>query len=265
MTNSSAYLLVIHGSRNRKSLDAAARLKQLLFEELQSLNPLSQQNYLKSSFSGIKIETVGNLSSSQIPLIDVAALELAPLSLSKSLINFAVKAGDRGFKRVLVVPLFLVPGVHVTEDIPTEISLAMKQIDNKVTIELSPYLGKYSEIMELLDRKFSELSAETRILVAHGSRSFGASKYYLNLRDRAKAEIAYWSMNPSLSQQVKAQIACGRKNIAIVPYFLFPGKITEAIAEEVSVLQKEHPEVKLVLGKPLGATPALAKLIAKKF
>ena len=67
-----------------------------------------------------------------------------------------------------------------------------------------------------------------------------------------------------MSQQVEAQIAAGHKRIAILPYFLFPGKITEAIAKEVSELQIKYPEVKSFLGKPLGATPALAELIAQE-
>lgn len=266
MTNSFAYLLVIHGSRNRKSQDAAVQLKQLLIAQFQPHNILSQQNYLNSSYSFIKSEVIGSSSSPKTPLIDIAALELASLSLSESLVNFATKAYNQGFKKVRVIPLFLVPGVHVTEDIPAEISLAIKQTNNRIAIELSPYLGKYSEMIELLEQKFAELSAKTRILIAHGSRLPGVSDYYLSLAGQLNAQIAYWSTNPSLSQQVKAQITThGRKNIAIVPYFLFSGKITEAIAKEVSALQAEHPEVELVLGKPLGATPALVELIAQKF
>ena len=204
------------------------------------------------------------VNSAQVPLIEVAALELATLSLSESLIEFAQKAYDRGLKQVKVIPLFLAPGVHVTEDIPAEIASATEQIDNRVKIKLSPYLGKYSEILPLLAHKFDQLSGQGRILIAHGSRLPGVADYYHSLKKQLKAEIAYWSTTPSLFEQVEVQIAAGWQKIAILPYFLFPGKITEAIAIEVSLLQTKYPEVELILGEPLGATPALAELIVQK-
>lgn len=265
MTTSSAYLLVIHGSRNRKTQTAASKLKQMLIAELQSKDRLHQLNYSTSSVPWSESKTVKIDRSLQNPLIDVAALELASLPLSENIVNFAEKAYYLGFKKIKIIPLFLIPGVHVTEDIPTEIARAIKQINNQVTIELSPYLGKYSEMALLLAKKFSDLPAKTRILIAHGSRLPGVAERYQSLTRQLNAMIAYWSTTPNLSQQVKAQIAAGQQKIAILPYFLFPGKITEAIAEQISELQLEHPEAELILGEPLGATPALAKLIAQKF
>ena len=267
MTTSTAYLLVIHGSRNRKTQIAASKLKQMLIAELKSKSKdiLCQLNYPTRSFPRSESTIVNLDRSPQNPLIDVAALELASLPLSENIINFAQTADYLGFKKIKIIPLFLVPGVHVTEDIPIEITRAIKQTNNQVTIELSPYLGKYSGMISLLAQKFSQLSAKTRILIAHGSRLPGVADYYQSLTGQLDAMIAYWSTTPNLNQQVKAQIAAGQRKIAILPYFLFPGKITEAIAKQVSELQLEHPKVELILGEPLGATPALAELIAQKF
>lgn len=197
-------------------------------------------------------------------MIEVAALELADQSLCESLIKFAQRASLQGFKTIKVVPLFLAPGVHVQSDIPTEIALALKQLDHQITIELSTYLGKYSGIVSLLRSQFAELSAKTRILIAHGSRRIAAAEYYQNLSQQLDAEMAYWSTMPKFSQQIRTQIALGSQKIAILPYFLFPGKITEAIAQEVANLQREYPHVELQLGQPLGATPAIAELIAQE-
>ncbi|MGF1587720.1 MAG: sirohydrochlorin chelatase [Pleurocapsa sp.] len=198
------------------------------------------------------------------PLIEIAALELAPTALNESLVNFAHQAKQRGLKQIKVIPLFLAPGVHVRQDIPAEIALAIKQINHHVTIELSPYLGKYSGIVPLLAGKFAELSAQTRILIAHGSRLSGVNNYYQNLASQLNATIAYWSVAPKLAQQIEVQIASGTKKIAILPYFLFPGKITEAIAIEIALIQQKYTQVELVFGQPLGATEALAELIAQE-
>ncbi|MBE9043142.1 sirohydrochlorin chelatase [Pleurocapsales cyanobacterium LEGE 10410] len=259
-----ACLLVFHGSRDYRTQSAAHRLKELLATNCQFKNILTQQNYSKKNLLAPPPEVVSTLDFPQTHLVDVAALELASKPLNESLVDFAQKAEQKGFKQIKVIPLFLVPGVHVREDIPAEIALAIKQINNRVTIKLSPCLGKFSGIVPLLTSKFLQLSAETRILIAHGSRLSGVNHYYQNLASQLNATMAYWSVSPSLVSQIKAQIASGKKQIAILPYFLFPGKITSAIAQEVKDLQTQHPQVELILGQPLGATAALAELIAKE-
>ena len=256
--------MVIHGSRNRKTQSAALNLRQPIAKKIESKNIITQHNYLEGNLSSLESETIARSNFSQLPLVEVAALELAPLPLHKNLVKFAQKAHSRGLDRIKVLPLFLAPGVHVKEDIPLEISLAIKQIDYKVAIELSPFLGKYSGMAKLVADKFSELSASTRILVAHGSRMPGVADYYQNLAQKLNAVTAYWSTNPSLRERVELQAAAGERKIAILPYFLFPGKITNAIATEVALLQAEYPEVELILGQPLGTTEALAELIAKE-
>lgn len=252
---------MIHGSRNPETQSAAFQLQQLITSKIRSI--LTQPDHLDNGLSFSKSEIIRMFNPTTF-LIEVAPLELAPLTLNKSLVNFAQKVHLQGLERIKVVPLFLAPGVHVQEDIPLEIALAIEQIDDQVMIELSPFIGKYSGMVQLLADKFSELSAKTRILVAHGSRLPKVANYYDNLADQLNATMAYWSTNPSLSQQVKERVAAGQKTIAILPYFLFPGKITKAIATEVASLQAEYPEVALILGQPLGTTVALAELIAKE-
>lgn len=264
MTLSSAYLLVIHGSRDRRTHLAASHLEKLLTIKFKSKTILTQQNYLSKISHSLESEIVTMLDSPKMPLVEVAALELAPQSLNKSLVNFSQKACQQGFKQIKVLPLFLAPGIHVQKDIPTEIALAIKQINNQVTIKLSTYLGKYSGIVPLLSRKFSELSGETRILMTHGSRLPTVAHYYQSLASRLNAVFACWSVAPSLEQRVTEQIATGKKKIAILPYFLFPGKITRAIALEIEILQAKYPQVELILGQPLGATEALAELITEE-
>ena len=258
-----AYFFVIHGSRNRETQLAAARLKHLLTEKIKSRTAIRLSG-LKSNLSSSNLENIHLLDYPQTPLIEIAALELAPLPLNKSLVSFAQKASSLGLDRIKVVPLFLAPGVHVSEDIPLEVLLATKQINNLVNIELSTFLGKYSEMARLLTDKFSDLSAETRILVAHGSRLPEVADYYQNMANRVNAVMAYWSLAPNLEQQVEAQIKAGKIRVAILPYFLFPGKITQTISTKVASLQAQYPQAELLLGQPLGATEAIAELIAKE-
>jgi sirohydrochlorin ferrochelatase len=56
-------------------------------------------------------------------------------------------------------------------------------------------------------------------------------------------------------------VATGHKQIGILPYFLFPGGITDAIAQRVDSLQTEFPKVRLSMGEPIGVSSKLANLI----
>jgi sirohydrochlorin cobaltochelatase len=264
LTSSSAYLLVFHGSRDSRTQLAASHLVRLLTTELKSKTILTQQNHLTQDLSFLSKEIVTTLNRSKIPLVEAASLELASLSLHESIALFAQKARKSGYERIKVLPLFLGSGVHVQEDIPTEIAKAMKMINDQIIIELSPHLGKYSGIVQLLARKFTELSGEGRILVAHGSRLPMVDNPWETLGSKLNAIAAYWSVSPSLAQQVEVQVATGKKKIAILPYFLFPGRITTAIASQVVQLQTIFPQTELILGEPLGATPELAKLIVEE-
>ena len=263
MISSYAYLFVYHGSRDCRTQAAAIELKKSLIAN-QSKSILTQHNYLKKLTARDKLKSAPAANLSQPPLIEIAPLELATETLSDRLTNFARQACWRGLKQIEVVPLFLAPGVHVQSDIPTEIAIARKQIDCQVTIELSPYLGKFSAIGNLIVRQFDELSTRTRILVAHGSKLPATTEYYRNLSTQLNIDIAFWSGRPRFDQQIRAKIASGSKKIALLPYFLFPGRITSAIAAEIAELQQEFSQVELLLGKPLGATPMLAESIARE-
>jgi len=53
----------------------------------------------------------------------------------------------------------------------------------------------------------------------------------------------------------------GYREIAILPYFLFSGGITDAIAQAVEALKLQFPGVSLYLAEPLGVSGELADLI----
>lgn len=255
---------MFHGSRNPKTSETVLQLAQLLIKKIITKNIVTQENYLIQDLSNSDSTGLTTSKALNLPMIEIAALELTSIALHKSIIKFAQKIHQNGGEQIQIIPLFLAAGTHVKEDIPQEIALAETAIKNRVTLKLSPYLGKYSGIKQLLHHKFTELSGEGRILVAHGSRLAAVQKHCQSLGNKLQAAVAYWSVVPSLQEQVQAQIAAGKKSIAILPYFLFPGRIVEAIALEVKQLQQTFPEVDLIVGQPLGASEELAALIAEE-
>ena len=233
MNLSIAYLLVFHGSRYAVPAIAAARLAQLLTEQLPN------------------------------PLVTSAALELATLPLHQNIIDFAQVAIADGYEKIQIIPLFLSQGVHVTKDIPEEIAQAQDKLGSKIKLELVPALGSYPEIFTLLAQQSvtKNLPNTKKILLAHGSRLAAGNCPYEIIADKLNAVNAYWVVKPDLKRVIQSLAKKNIDTIEIILYFLFPGKITQAIADQVTQLRAEFPQMNLLLNQPLDATPELANFI----
>lgn len=233
-----AYLLVTHGSRDPRPHKALIELASL-------------------------IRQLMNAQSKTSCLLDIASLEFTELSLGDKIANFAQNAHDQGYQQLAIIPLFLSAGVHLTEDIPEAIIKAQHNINVNIDIILTSHLGSYDELILILKDKFESFKSEGRILLAHGSKKTEGNLIIENYAKTLNVLNAYWSIKPSLEEQVNKLYSQNITNIMIVPYFLFVGGISDRIGEQVKQLQQKHPELKIFLDQPLGATPALAQLIVK--
>lgn len=264
-----AYLLVTHGSRAPRPQIAAELLASLLCQKLGERNAIDQSIFYSQSDRQLGIEQklergTAILSKPTVPLVDTACLELASISLHERIEQFAKQVQENGLERLEILPLFLLPGVHVKEDIPREIAIAQQTLGKTVKLELRPYLGSYSGLIHLLAKQLKRLPTQARIVLSHGSRRRGGNQPCEAIAAQLNAIPAYWSMSPTLSEQVEVLAQQGRKSIAILPYFLFCGGITDAIAQQVQQLQQAFPNLTLLLGEPLGATVELANLIIEE-
>ena len=311
MTNYlSTYFLVSHGSRDPRQNLELNRLAELLSRQI----PLSKffrkhNNILKS------------------PIISTGVLELGPKSLHEQIEDFWEYTRSLDITQMQIIPLFLLPGVHVTEDIPTEIKffqervraiatsdmflhqqqsnlkLANKleltqkpglsrklpelkdnkhgnkpgflfecsdrlEIDTPVQINLCPYIGSHPKMVNLLAAKITSVSADAWVLISHGSRRPGGNEVvekiaqFLASSCQVLVCTAYWSVPPDLKSRVEILVKQGYQEIGILPYFLFNGGITDAIADTVDRLSQIYPNIKFHLNTPLGATEELAKLVS---
>ncbi|BDI14576.1 sirohydrochlorin chelatase [Nostoc cf. commune SO-36] len=244
---SSAYLLVSHGSRDRRPEIAMQQLAKLVH------NKLSENH---------------NLSNSE-HLVGIAALEMSPQPLHEQIQQFANSVfGDGGLRtlsqnenRLKIVPLFLLPGVHVMTDIPAEVALAQQAVGQHIIIEVQPYLGSHPNLEKLLAKQTAAIKTEAWILLAHGSRRPGSQETIEAMAASLGAVTAYWASPPSLESRVKELVDAGYREIAILPYFLFAGGITDAIAASIEELKLQFSAVNFQLAEPLGASAELAELI----
>ena len=163
-----------------------------------------------------------------------------------------------------ILPLFLLPGVHVKEDIPEEVAMARSQLPETATLEILPYLGSHEGLGQVLQGQIQAAPpCDAWILLAHGSRRPGgnapieALAAQLPERVGCPVRTAYWSVEPRLEQQLQDDEQAGYKRVGVLPYFLCPGGLTDAIAENLQAIARpqviladtlsQHPELMAIL------------------
>lgn len=217
------------------------------------------------SASSIKTTAIApTIRSTRKALVGTAILELAPQPLHRQIQAFAEVAQAIGCRQIKILPLLLLPGVHVMEDIPAEVAIARQAIGDAGFLQMCPYLGSHPALKTLLVEQTAIPQTATNILLAHGSRRVGGNQPVEAIAADLNALVAYWAIPPSLETRVEQLVQAGCREIGILPYFLFAGGITEAIAEKVSVLSECFPTVQFHLANPLGATDKLAMLVIEQ-
>jgi sirohydrochlorin cobaltochelatase len=232
----SAYLLVTHGSRDPRPQIGVKNLAKLLEERL-----------------------INRGFSQKIP-IETACLELAEKPLHQQIIDYGDRLILAGYQQLKIIPLFLLAGVHVMDDIPAEINKAKKYFTHKLNLELLPYIGSETlGLTSILANKKIGIKADAWILLAHGSNRIEFKQPIEVMANRLNAVTAYWSIAPNLTTQITALVNYGYKHIGILPYFLFEGGITDAIAN----ICQQFPEVNIYITDVLGTDIELVKIIAE--
>lgn len=256
----STYFLVAHGSRDPRPQEALVKLTDLVSEHIYLLT--KHKKYGKA----------------EMPLVGIGILELGPSSLYEQLIEFGEQTLAIDLHKIQIVPLFLLSGVHVEEDLQIEIALATRYFESQyhelqdnisqcsLEIKLSHHLGVHPQIRNLLLTKITP-QPDSWILISHGSKRYGANQPVLKivnelqLLQKIPIYPAFWSIMPNLESCVRDLLEQGHQHIGILPYFLFEGTITDAIAQNVQVIAEKYPQVKLELTSPLGVTADLVRLI----
>ncbi len=221
LASSPAYLLIVHGSRDPRTTQALQRL---------------------TTACAAKLPTKLELAADSL-LLGTACLELSELPIIEQIMIFAEQAIQRGYPQVRILPLFLAPGMHVRNDLPQAIEQAQSQLASRCQLELLTYLGGQAGLQPILQQHCQQLLPATQILLAHGSSQAAAQKFSTTLTSSLNTIPAYWSASPSLSEQVSQLVAHRRTEIGILPYFLFPGRISAALTATVNELQSLFPDV----------------------
>jgi len=114
------------------------------------------------------------------------------------------------------------------------------------------------------------VSQPALIILDHGSREPAANAVVIQIVSRVKirrpdsiVEPAHMELaSPSLDEAVSACQNQGARSIAVLPYFLAPGRHTqETIPHQVAEISKRYPGLDIRIGEPLGCHDSLVDLL----
>ncbi len=245
-----AYLLVTHGSRDPRPQQAAQRLVCELTDRHRCPDCSTQSDVTFAS----------------------AQLECADRPLHQVIVDWAQTATQQGAQQLKVVPLFLLQGVHVAEDIPTEVNQARSRLPAVVgqrdglgtapiaPLSILPPIGSDPRFVTLVHQHQKTMTEqhpnlEAWVLLSHGSRRPQGNAVAEAIAAQIGAVAAYWSVEPSLATCLAQLERQGKRRIGILPYVLFAGGLTDAIAAQVRHHQHTSPHLHLALGHPLDHHP----------
>ena len=279
-----AYLLISHGSRDPRPKEAMTRLAALVRSRLErslASSPADNQQTSQRANRHVVVKDVTaderhqsgrtvlltrprikpdytGLSTPRGAIVGTASLEYAPTELSHQIFEFGQRLVAAGVEELKLLPVFLMAGVHVMEDLPAEIAKAKKLLGDSIKLTLCPHLGGEARMIDILNRRIESTPAEATLLVAHGSRRPRGNRRVKAIGQQLNTEVAYWAIAPDLEEKVIELMQKGAQRIAILPYFLFAGGITDAITHRTEELAERFPKIKFRLLPTLGATDEVA-------
>lgn len=148
-TAKTAYLLVTHGSRDPRSQAGAEQLASQLRDRFglnQQVGPEVMPGFTPEATPGI---------TPAVAAIATGVLELGPAPLHCQIEEFAREVAPCGATSIKLLPLFLLPGIHVREDLPEELALAQAALAQQadlagIALELLPHLGAEAALLPVL-------------------------------------------------------------------------------------------------------------------
>jgi len=207
--------------------------------------------------------------------IEVCFIEFADVTLDAGMANAA-----KDSKRVIVVPLILGAAAHVKMEIPHHIAHAREHHPD-VEFIMAKHLGATDKVLKALK---SELSKAMLALDAPDAKNTGVILLARGSSDRVAngeiAKMARWLFEetshemvdlaftgitfPKVETVAQRQVACGMKQVIVLPYYLYTGVLIERISRQVARLEQQYPTVAFALGKYIGFDDAIYELLGER-
>lgn len=180
----------------------------------------------------------------------------------------------RGASEITVIPVLLLPGIHVNVDLP-EILETVKQKHLDVDVLYGEPIGINSIMVEIIEERlrqkgFTGSLEEGILLVGHGSRDPLAAaefeKLPVKLQDKTASAIhtAYITTPPFYEEQVPELLDSSLRTIYLLPYLLFTGGFAAKMEERAKELSGLSSRQEVVVCEPVGFDEKLKALLVTK-
>ncbi|MEB3272276.1 MAG: CbiX/SirB N-terminal domain-containing protein [Prochlorothrix sp.] len=246
-------VVLIHGSRDPRPQVATRRLLQ----RLQSAShPRSTPGLSRPSPSNPE-QCHSKFNLHPTP----AVLELGEHPLAQQLTQIAHQAHAQGHRQIRVFPLFLLPGNHVQVDLPQALEECRAHLPIDFRITLAPPLGPDPLFRQWLRSCCCGASPQPWILLAHGSQRPEAQVYLQRLAQDLDMTLATWATPPFLGDRVQTLVDRGITHLGLLPFFLFEGRLTQAIEEQRQNLAKTYPQLSWSMLPSLAQHPGFPECV----
>lgn len=193
------------------------------------------------------------------------------------LLDAGLDLAARDARRVLVLPFILNAAGHVKMEIPAAVDAARARHPD-VTFGYLRHLGMGREILGVLQQRLDGLMRgldmpDPRttgvVLLGRGSSDAGANgelakmaRWVFEDNQHDLVDLAFTGIAwPRLETVVQRQVRLGMTQIAILPVYLFAGRLTERIEAQVARLRGQYPAVAFALGERFGFDPGIFDLL----
>lgn len=204
--------------------------------------------------------------------IAVCFIEHAELLLADGLDRAAASA-----RRVVVIPFILNAAGHVKMELPAAVAAA-RQRHPSVDFVVTRHLGMGPEMLRVLQ---GQLDGQLRalampdpmttgvVLLGRGASDAGANgelakmaRWLYEANDHELVDLAFTGITwPRLETVVQRQARLGMRQIVILPVYLFSGVLIERIAQQVTRLTAQYPQLAFGLGRHFGFDPGIFDLL----
>ncbi|EGK07156.1 sirohydrochlorin chelatase [Kroppenstedtia eburnea] len=185
----------------------------------------------------------------------------------------------QGATEVTAIPVLLLDALHFTKDIPGELASARKRHPH-LTLNYGAHLGFHERMLEVLLAGLLEAgedplgeNGETAVLmVGLGSSDPVANSNFFKLArmlwERTSyewVECSFISLTqPRLETGVERCLRLGAKQVIVLPYFLFTGKLYKRVVEIIRRKQEQHPDVPFRFTSCFGLNPLVLEVLEQR-
>lgn len=179
---------------------------------------------------------------------------IAFLEANPSLVQMIDQCIDDGVNEITVIPIFLLPGVHVTSDIPAILQQKNKQYST-VSFYYAPAFSEAEEMVEDIYQRIkdtgvldSETQPQTVCIISHGSRNKHASDVFQALSSSLQNKLnnitvyqAYvTSSKPTIEEQISELQKKNANPIIVVPHFFTFTMFHERIKDRINAISTKE-------------------------